>query len=88
MPDNFEVEIEGQLIERKITDEEIEQYVQTLRDEFVKEYKEKYGIDKSNDPFLKLIGSDAKFSRFTSYLDDKKRIIDAVSEKHSMGDNE
>ena len=81
-PDNYEVEIEEPVENKDTNDEEIEIYVQKLREEFVKDYKEKYGIDKSNDPFLKLIGIDAKYSRNTNYLDDKKRIIDAIWDKY------
>lgn len=83
LPDNFEVEIEKPIHKTEMTDEELEIYVQKLREEFVKEFKKKYGIDMTDDPFLQLIGSEAKYLRNTTYLDDKKRIIDAVAEKHS-----
>lgn len=47
-----------------------------------KNFKEKYGIDLSEDPFIQLIGIDAKHSMNTGYLDDKQRIMDAIWEKY------
>lgn len=82
LPDNFEVEIEKPLPQKGMKDEEIEKYVQVTREKFVKEFKEKYGIDLSNDSFVKLIGSEAKYSMYTTYKDDKKRIMDSIWEKY------
>ena len=82
LPDNFEVEIESSTQKEEMTEEEIEKYVKKIREEFIKEYKEKYGIDKSNDPFIELIGIDAKYSMNTSYLNDKQRIMEAIWEKY------
>ena len=82
LPDNFEVEIESSTQKEEMTDEEIEKYVKKIREEFIKEYKEKYGIDKSNDPFIELIGIDAKYSMNTSYSNDKQRIMDTIWEKY------
>lgn len=82
LPDNYEVEIEEPVENKGTNNEDIEANVQKLREEFVKEFKEKYGIDMTGDPFLKLIGSEAKYLRNTTYEDDKKRIIEAVAEKH------
>ncbi len=83
LPDNFEIEIEKPVRKKEMSDKEIEIYVQKLRDEFVKKYKSKYGIDMSNDPFIELIGCDAKYLSKTTYKDDKKRIIEAIWEKYS-----
>ncbi|MFA5806308.1 MAG: hypothetical protein WC879_16880 [Melioribacteraceae bacterium] len=90
LPDNFELEIEKPIVrkEDEMTDKELEVYVKKLREEFVKEFKEKYGIDMTDDPFLELIGSEAKYLRNTTYEDDKKRIIEAVSEKYNRRYNE
>ncbi len=65
-----------------MTDEELEIYVQKLREEFVREFKRKYGIDMSNDPFLELLGCDARYLSKTTYKDDKKRIMEAIWEKY------
>lgn len=90
LPDNFELEIEKPIVrkEDEMTDKELEIYVKKLREEFVKDFKKKYGIDMTNDSFLELIGSEAKYLRNTTYKDDKKRIIEAVAEKHSRRYNE
>ncbi len=82
LPDNFEIEIEKPVHGTGMTDEELEIYVQKLREEFVREFKRKYGIDMSNDPFLELLGCDARYLSKTTYKDDKKRIMEAIWEKY------
>ena len=82
LPDNYEIEIEKPAQKKEMTDEEIEQYVQETREKFVKDFKEKYGIDLSNDPFVELIGIDAKHSINTTWVDDKKRVGEAIWEKY------
>ncbi len=84
LPDDYELEIEKPVLksEPEILNEKIEDYKKRLREEFVKEFKGEYGIDMSNDPFLELIGCESEYLSKTTYLDDKKRIIDAVTEKH------
>ncbi len=78
LPDNFEVELPG-IIENKGLNQK------KIKDNFIEYYLKKYSnksIKDIDEELLDLIGIDAEHSKNTSYKDDKKRVMDYLSEKY------
>jgi len=85
LPDNYEILIENPVI--TTDDYKLQEYIKKVREDIVRNFYNKYGIDLSSDSFLEIIGSEAEYLSNTTYEDDKIRIIEAVTEKHKRGYN-
>lgn len=87
LPDNFEIDISEIINEKnRMNQKDVKSPHQNIKEEFITYYLQKYpnkSIDDIDKNLLDLVGINAEYSQNTTYKDDKKRVMEYLSEKYS-----